>query len=163
MKQTTPIANILHRAGSGKKATDFVTLTYEERFIRRKLLVTANGENFVVDLPKTISLHHGDAFELSDGQLVEVIAAQEPLLEITGPALARLAWHIGNRHTPCQIETDRLLILQDHVMQDMLEKLGASLRAVSEPFTPAGGAYGEGRTHGHDHNTDQGHHHHDQP
>ena len=159
MKQTTPVTNILRRAGSWKKANDLVTLTYEDRFIRRKLLTTAHGDDFLVDLPKTVSLEHGDAFELSDGQMVEVIAAEEPLLEITGPALPRLAWHIGNRHTPCQIEADRLLILQDHVMQDMLEKLGATLREVSEPFTPEGGAYGEGRTH--DHNNGQGHHHHD--
>ena len=36
-------------------------------------------------------------------------------------------------------------------MQDMLEKLGADLREVEEPFSPEGGAYGMGRTHGHAH------------
>jgi len=80
-----------------------------------------------------------------------VIAAKEDLLEITGDNLTRLAWHIGNRHTPCQIEPSRLLIQRDHVLRGMLEKLGASLRDINEPFTPEGGAYGHGRTHSHAH------------
>jgi len=126
------------------------TLTYDARFLRRKTLTTDSGEAFLVDLPHTTSLHHGDAFELTDGRLIEVIAAKEPLLEITGE-LTPLAWHIGNRHCPCQIEPDRLLIQRDKVIRDMLEKLGATLREVSEPFTPEGGAYGHGRTHSHDH------------
>ena len=146
-----PTAHTLHSAGDWSGAADAVTLTYEARFLRRKVLATARGERFLVDLPQTTSLNHGDAFELSDGRLIEVIAAEEPLIEITGPDLPRLAWHIGNRHMPCQIEPDRLLIQRDHVIRDMLEKLGATLRDVSERFTPEGGAYGHGRTHSHAH------------
>ena len=63
----------------------------------------------------------------------------------------RLAWHIGNRHAPCQIEAQRLVIRKNHVMQEMLVQLGATLTPVTEPFTPEGGAYGHGRTHGHEH------------
>jgi len=135
---------------SNKMASDTVTLTYDDRFLRRKVLTTARGKRFLVDLPHTTSLNHGDAFELSDGRIIEVIAADEALLEIRGD-LTRLAWHIGNRHTPCQIEPARLLIQHDHVIRDMLEKLGADMREITEPFTPEGGAYGHGRTHGHAH------------
>ena len=80
-----------------------------------------------------------------------VVAASEPLLEITADDLTRVAWHIGNRHTPCQIEPGRLLIQHDHVIRDMLGKIGAATRDVTEPFTPEGGAYGMGRTHSHAH------------
>jgi urease accessory protein len=141
----------------GPKFEHSVTLTHDDRFLRRKVLTTAQGERFLVDLPQTTSLNHGDAFELDDGRLIEVIAAREQLLEVTGPDLARLAWHIGNRHTPCQIAPDRLLILNDHVLAQMLEKLGAGLRQAVEPFIPEGGAYGLGRTHGHTH--PKGHEH----
>ncbi len=127
-----------------------VTLTYEERFLRRKVLTTDAGEEFLVDLAETTSLGYGDAFVLGDGRLIEVIAAPEPLYEITGD-LPRLAWHIGNRHTPCQIEAKRLLIARDHVLGEMVAQLGGQLREIVEPFTPEGGAYGHGRTHGHDH------------
>ncbi|HHL21237.1 MAG TPA: urease accessory protein UreE [Aliiroseovarius sp.] len=146
-----PTARILHRAGTWSGAYDLATLTYEERFLRRKMLTTVHDEAFLADLPETVSLGHGDALELTDGRLIEVIAAEEPLYEITGENLTRLAWHIGNRHMPCQIEPGRLLIQRDHVIRDMLERLGASLRDVQEPFTPEGGAYGHGRTHSHAH------------
>ena len=155
---TLPCAHILRRAGSWSGACGLVTLTYEERFLRRRRLVSVQGEAFLVDLPETVSLAHGDALELADGRLIEVIAAEEWLYEVTGD-LARLAWHIGNRHAPCQIEPDRLLIRRDHVLRDMLERLGAGICEISAPFAPEGGAYGHGRIHGHDHGHDHGHGH----
>ena len=162
--EALPAATAIARAGGWSGAHDVVVLTYDERFLRRKRLETVHQETFVVNLAQTTHVDHGDAFVLADGRLIEVIAAEEPLLEITGPQLTFVAWHIGNRHTPCQIEPDRLLIRQDHVLQAMLVQLGAALRQVSEPFTPVGGAYGMGRTLGHDQGHDHGHDHdHDDP
>lgn len=136
--------------------TDHVSLDYGARFLRRRVVTTQSGAQVLVDLPKTTSLAHGDALQTAAGTLIGVLAAPEPLLEITGSGLHRIAWHIGNRHTPCQIEDTRLLIQRDHVMADMLAKLGAHVHEVTEPFTPEGGAYGHGRTHGHDHSHQHG-------
>lgn len=148
---TLSVSQILHRSGQWPRlATGRVVLGYDERFLRRKRLTMASGEAFLVDLPETANLLAGDAFELSDGRLVEIAAAVEPVLVIRGD-LVRLAWHIGNRHTPCQIEPDRLVIRSDHVLADMLRGLGASVTEAQEPFTPEGGAYGMGRTTGHAH------------
>ena len=119
--------------------------------MRRKVVHTAENETVLVDFAQTTSLNHQDAFELTDGRLIEIIAAPEDLLEIKGSDLVKLAWHIGNRHTPCQIEPDRLLIQEDPVIGHMLEHLGATVTKVHEPFTPEGGAYGHGRTHSHEH------------
>jgi urease accessory protein len=135
---------------------DHVTLDYGARFLRRKVLTTDCGVQVLVDLPKTTSLNAGDALETTDGTLIGIRAAPEPLLEVTGDDLHRIAWHIGNRHTPCQIEAERLLIQADHVMAKMLALLGAHVHQVVEPFTPEGGAYGHGRTHGHDHGHQHG-------
>lgn len=140
----------------GHLATDHVTLDYDARFLRRKVLTTQSGIDILIDLPKTTSLADGDALETADGTLIGIRAAPEPLLEITGHDLHRIAWHIGNRHTPCQIEKDRLLIQQNHVMAKMLEQLGAHVHMITQPFTPEGGAYGHGRTHGHDHGAQHG-------
>jgi urease accessory protein len=133
------------------RPSDLVTLDYEARFLRRKVLHTAQDNPILVDLAETVSLDHGDCFVLEDGSLIEIVAAEEDLIEVRGADLIRLAWHIGNRHTPCQIEENRLLIRQDAVMADMLQRLGAAVTKVTEPFIPEGGAYGMGRTHGHDH------------
>ncbi len=104
-----------------------------------------------MDLPAVTNLDDHWGFRLEDGRAIQVVAAEEQLVQITGPHLMRYAWHIGNRHTPCQIEADRLLIRRDHVLEAMLTGLGATLAPVSEPFTPEGGAYGTGRTMGHSH------------
>lgn len=127
-----------------------VRLDYEGRFLRRKVLTLTDGRSLLVDLPKTTSLDHGGVL-ITPGGEIAIVAAPEPLLEITAPDLTRIAWHVGNRHTPCQIEPGRLLIQPDHVIADMLARLGATTRAVEQPFTPEGGAYGHGRTHSHDH------------
>lgn len=144
---------VIANAGSGD---DQVALDYNARFLRRKVLRTRAGADVLVDLPRTTSLDQGDALRTSRGVLIAVVAAKEPLLEVTGHDLARIAWHIGNRHTPCQIEKERLLIQRDHVIADMLQKIGATVTEVEAPFTPEGGAYGHGRTHGHDHSHTHG-------
>jgi urease accessory protein len=146
-----PVASLVHRSGHWPRpARGRVVLGYDDRFLRRKRLVMASGEAFLVDLAETTNLLAGDAFELSDGRLVEIAAADEEVLVIRGN-LVRLAWHIGNRHTPCQIEPGRLVIRADPVLADMLRGLGATVTPAREAFTPEGGAYGLGRTMGHAH------------
>jgi len=150
-------ARILHRNG-GAALHEHVTLDYAGRFLRRKRLTTNIGRSFLVDLPETTSLNDGDAFELADGRRIGIVAADEAVVGITGD-LPRLAWHIGNRHTPCQIAGDQLLIRRDHVLEAMLLGLGADLHPVTGPFRPEGGAYGHGRTLGHSHGPDGDHAH----
>lgn len=130
---------------------DRVVLGYDERLMRRKRLVTVHDEGFLVDLPSVTNLDDFWGFQLEDGRAIKVVPAEEALVEVTGADLPRLAWHIGNRHTPCQIEATRLLIRRDHVLEAMLAQLGAQTAFVTEAFTPEGGAYGTGRTMGHDH------------
>ena len=137
-----------------------ITLDYEGRFLRRRRLVANTGEAFMVELPETVSLSATDGFLLNDGRLIAVRPKPEPLLKITHSHLPRIAWHIGNRHTPCQIEQNYLLIQQDHVLEDMLHLLGADTEKLEAPFTPEGGAYGHGRTHSHDHGSSHNHDHH---
>lgn len=134
-------------------ADDHVVLDYEGRFLRRKRLTSRAGLSFLVDLPETVSLDPGDSLKLEDGLLIGILAAMEPCLRVEGP-LPRLAWHIGNRHTPCQIADDHLLIRADHVLEGMLKGLGAQVVPTMATFAPEGGAYGHGRTMGHDHGPD---------
>jgi urease accessory protein len=138
----------------GPTPFDIVVLTHDKRHLRRKLLKLQHGDELLVDLPEPVMLAHGDRLVLEDGRHAEVIAAEEALLEVRAEgaaALLTLAWHIGNRHLPAQIESDRILIERDHVIEAMLRGLGASVREVSEPFQPVRGAY---HSHGHSH-----HHH----
>ncbi len=159
------ISQTVMRAGSWADPFDTCVLTYQERLLRRKVLHTAQDASLLVDLPKATSIDHGDAFALTDGRHIEVLAAKEDLLQITAPDLLALVWHIGNRHCPAQIEPSRVLIQPDHVIRDLMERRGATVIPVFEPFTPEGGAYGHGRTQGHshahdlEHGDDHGHEH----
>jgi urease accessory protein len=132
-----------------QEARGTVTLAYDDRHRRRLQLSTDAGEAFLLDLPHATVLAEGDGLALSDGTWLAVKAAPEALIEVTAGSadlLVRLAWHIGNRHLPAQIDEGRILIRDDAVIAAMLEGLGARLRRVIAPFAPEGGAYAQ-----HDH------------
>lgn len=156
---TRAVAMIVEHGGADPQST--LTLSYDDRFLRRKVLTCDDGSSVLVDLAQTTSLNQGDHLVCEDGRRIAIRAAEEDLLQITADRLLPIVWHIGNRHCPCQIEEARLLIQPDHVLRDLMERLGAVVTDVTEPFTPEGGAYGHGRTHGHDHSHQHGpdHHH----
>ena len=134
-----------------KEILDEITLSYEERFIRRKKLIANNGTEFIVNLKEPVSVDENHFFELENGNLIKVLSKEENLIEITGDNLKQIIWHIGNRHLPCQIEDNRILIQDDAIIIDMILKLHGKVKKVFEKFKPEGGAYGMGITHSHKH------------
>ena len=142
---------IIHHNNNNKDLLDEISLSYEERFIRRKKLIANNGTEFLVNLEETVSFDENFFFELDNGDLIKVISKEENLIEIKGDNLKQIIWHIGNRHLPCQIEENRILIQDDAVILDMVLKLHGNVKKVFEKFKPEGGAYGMGRTHSHKH------------
>ena len=135
-------------------AIDRVVLDADERHRRRITLTGERGTRFLLDLAHATVLRDGDGLVLEDGSIVRVAGKPEALVEITAASpheLARLAWHIGNRHTDVQIVGGKLRIRRDHVLEEMLHGLGARLTPVEAPFDPEHGAYGHGHQHHHDH------------
>src|SRR5271170_4568128 len=85
---------------------DSVVLDFDERHRRRVAMTGVRGLDFLLDLPETVMLRAGDGLKMEDGRIVEVVAAPEPLAEIRAAdlgALARVAWHLGNRHLPTEL------------------------------------------------------------
>jgi urease accessory protein len=150
---------------------DSVVLDFDDRHRRRMAMTGTRGLEFLLDLENATVLRGGDALVLEDDRLIEVVAAPEPLLEIRGydpQHLVRLAWHLGNRHLPTQIMPRSLRIRRDHVIEAMVNGLGARVVEIEAPFDPEGGAYaGAGHSHApeqaaHDHaaqDADSSHHH----
>ena len=154
-------------AVKAEKVVDSVTLDHEGRHRRRVTLTGDGGLAFLLDLDKAVILNDGDALKLEDGQLVRIVAAPQPLLEIRAEnplRLLRLAWHIGNRHTPAEITADAIYIEEDHVLAEMVRGQGGTATRVERPFQPERGAYdhdcGHDHGHGHGHSHGHGHHHH---
>ena len=152
------------RPGSDARPVDSVMLGADQRRIQTGHFTGVNGTAIGFMLPEPVLLRMGDALELDDGSLVEVVIEPEPLIEVRGndvTHLARLAWHLGDRHVPVQILTNRLRLRRDAALEAMLAALGARLTAIEAPFDPEGGAYATGRGrdhHGHEHHG-HGHHH----
>ena len=125
--------------------TDVVELPFEARERSRLRVTLLSGREIGIDLPVGTMLQHGSKLQLPDGGVVAVEAAQESLLEVSassGAALARIAYHIGNRHVPIQIGEGWLRILPDHVLAAMVRGLGGAAAPVTSRFQPEAGAYG---------------------
>jgi urease accessory protein len=138
-------------AAYGVKEGGRIVLAFEQRQKSRGLARLESGEEVAVILPRGTVLRGGDLVVASDGRVIEVVAPAEPLLHVecdSPEALARAAYHLGNRHVPVQVGAGWLRLAADHVLELMLQGLGARVAAVEAPFEPEAGAYG-------------GHHHHD--
>jgi urease accessory protein len=143
----------LARADWDTEPSDTIVLDYDARHRRRIMLQSVHGLSFLLDLAETCLLRNGDALVLEDQRLIEIVAAPEALTEIICAQpqdLARIAWHLGNRHLPVEIRGKKLRIRRDCVIADMLRGLGARLVEIEAPFEPEGGAYS---------NLDYTHHH----
>jgi urease accessory protein len=157
------IVRSVRPAGSWSGApADSVVLDHDDRYRRRVAMTSVRGLAFLLDLPEAVMLRAGDGLALDDGRIVEVVASPEPLAEIRckdAVALARVAWHLGNRHLPVEVTRRALRIRRDHVIEDMARGLGAEILAIEAPFNPEGGAYAASA---HDHDAhDHARHDHD--
>jgi len=132
-------------------AADRVVLDAGDRLRRRIVLRAENGTEFLLDVAKPVNLRDGDGLVLDDGTIILVTGQAEALIEISaGSALdtARLAWHLGNRHTDVQIAGDKIRIRRDHVLENMLRGLGARLTPLDAVFDPEAAAPSLEHTHG---------------
>lgn len=146
----------IDRKGSKKLDTQALTLelTHDARHLRRKVFDLGDGNRMLIDLPEATVLHQGDRLILEDGTCVRICAADEDLYDICATDavhLSQLAWHIGNRHLAAEIRGGSIRILRDHVIKDMLEKLGAQVDEIRAPFVPVRGAYSQHHAHNHGH------------
>jgi urease accessory protein len=158
-------------------------LPFESRQKSRLRAKLASGEEVALILPRGEILRGGDLVTGSDGRIFEVASENEKLLHVecaTPAALAKAAYHLGNRHVPVEVGEGYLRIAPDHVLEEMLKGLGAKVHPVEAPFEPEAGAYGGGHRHDemghggkihefgdghdhdhdHDHGHDHDHHHH---
>lgn len=137
----------LHPAGTWPRSAQAgtVTLAAADRHRRRVMLTGDDGAPFLLDLPRAQQMKDGDGLELDSGGFIRVVAAPEEVIDIscrTEAELARISWHIGNRHVPVQILPKRTLrVSMDHVLMTLLEGQGVQAWRRRAPFQPEPGAY----------------------
>jgi urease accessory protein len=131
-------------------------LTFERRQKTRQRATLASGEDVAIDLPRGQVLRGGDWVVASDGRAIEVVAEPERVLHVefgSAASLVKAAYHLGNRHVPVQVGPGWLRLAYDHVLDRMLQGLGASLATLEVAFEPEAGAYGAH----HRHDNESGH------
>jgi urease accessory protein len=159
---------------------DTLILNAEQRRVARGAASGAKGTRVEFDLPVGTVLHTDDVLLLDSGDVVEIVAEAEPLLEVRAdiPTLARIAWALGDRHLPVQVLPNRIRFRRDGTIEHLIASLGGRIVAIEAPFEPEGGAYSSAYSHQahshdghgereplHEHSHDRGndhHHHHDE-
>ncbi|MEC5210946.1 urease accessory protein [Psychrobacter sp. PL15] len=140
------------------QATNYLLLDFDTRQHSRFRATTVSGESVGVDLPRTGTLKGDDVLINAAGELIQVIAKPQAVTKVTADddfTLMKGAYHLGNRHVPLMFDnTDAgyaLYFENDHVLTQMLERLGLQVEPASIPFEPETGAYQSGQSHSHSH------------
>lgn len=138
----------------------YLTLPLDQRLKGRLRAQLEDGREIGLFLARGPIMRGGDLLQCVDGTVVQVKAAEEPVSVVIAEdahLLARACYHLGNRHTPLQILNGELRYQHDHVLDQMLHKLGLQVNCARLPFEPEPGAYGEhGSDHSHGHSHAQG-------
>jgi urease accessory protein len=169
MPRASSVIAAAHR--HDRPIADTVILDYEQRSAQKVSVTGAKGTAIDIELHQPVRLRTDDLLVLDDGTLVEVVAAPEPLIEARASDLARLsrlAWHLGDRHIPVQVLTNRVRVKREAAVEALLTALGAKVTMIDAPFEPEGGAYALSQAHDHESHDHEdcgghthGHHHHD--
>ncbi|MBV7296512.1 urease accessory protein UreE [Enterovibrio paralichthyis] len=140
---------------SGEQDKDLPTvhLPIDARIKSRLRITLDDGREAGLFLPRGNTLRSGDVLKAESGEEVRVIAADEKVSTAhaeDGVLLARLAYHLGNRHVPLQVGDWWVRYQHDHVLDEMVGLLGGTVIVEMAPFEPEAGAYG-GHSSGHHH------------
>lgn len=148
--------NISVRLLPSEQAVDiheYLELPFELRQRSRLRATLQSGLEAALLLDRGTILRGGDLLRAEDGRVIQIIAAPQPVQDVTAAsqqALMCAAYHLGNRHVPLQVGDGWLRLEQDHVLKEMLLGLGMQVTETLAAFEPEAGAYGGGHRHSHD-------------
>ncbi|WP_227430047.1 urease accessory protein UreE [Psychrobacter sp. I-STPA6b] len=137
-----------------RQTGDYLSLDYDTRQRSRFKAMTQSGKQVGIDLPRTDTLKDGSILSNDEGRLIQIEASKQTLTQVTAPnddffLLMKASYHLGNRHVPLMLTATALYFEPDHVLDDMLQRLGVQTVTVDAPFEPETGAYQQHNTHHH--------------
>jgi urease accessory protein len=145
-----------------------IELDWDTRQKSRFDAVDSQGRSIGVFLPRGRIVRGGDVLVGEDGSLIAVKARPQPVFVVTPGArgspldLLRAAYHLGNRHVPLEVKPGHLQLEPDHVLAEMLRRMGLRVEETLAAFEPEAGAYesvSAAHEHEHEHGDDHGHGH----
>ena len=134
------------------EAQQILSLPFEMRQKARFVAKLESGQDVGLQIERGQILRDGDKLSAVDGTIVQIKAANESVSTVKiddQKLLSRVCYHLGNRHVPLQVESGWCRYLEDHVLDEMVDLLGAKATHENAPFEPEAGAYSGGHHHAH--------------
>jgi len=149
-----PLLMLRERVVAQREVAGELSLPFELRRKNRLLTKLVDGEAVGLMLERGEILRDGDCLRGDDQRIYRVRAADEDVMDASADdpvTLARIAYHLGNRHAALQIGAGFVRFARDDVLASMVRGLGATVTARCAPFEPEAGAYAPGaHSHGAD-------------
>jgi urease accessory protein len=133
-------------AARGYPVRGHLVLPFERRQKTRQRARLSTGQEIGIQLLRGTVLRGGDRLRSAVGNVIEVVSAPEVVSTVPTRSLidlARVAYHLGNRHVALEVGDGWVRYLADHVLDAMVDQLGLLVVRELEPFEPERGAYGE--------------------
>lgn len=133
--------------------TEELVLDHRQREKGRFKTFLADGTEVRVFLARGKVLPIGQGLRSACGRRLVVAGATEPVTlarSADWSLFARACYHLGNRHVRVQVGERWLRMARDHVLEEMLVKLGLDVIHQEAVFEPEAGAY-DGSAHSHQH------------
>ncbi len=127
-----------------------LSLTHEQRDKGRLKAFAEDRTEVRIFLDRGKALQVGEYLKSQCGKIVVVQGAPENVVLATcddWSIFSAACYHLGNRHVKIQIGERWLRITPDHVLEEMLQKLGLHTQQEAAVFIPESGAYGHGHHH----------------
>ena len=121
-----------------------LVLAFEDRQKARLKTRLSDGREVGLFLPRGLTLRGGDLLKAEDGKVIKIEAAREPVSRVCcddARELARISYHLGNRHVAVEVGNNCVSYLQDHVLDEMVSGMGFKVAHLLSPFEPEAGAY----------------------
>lgn len=135
---------IHEHAAASEQANDVLELPFELRQKARFKATLTSGVEVGLQLARGKILRCGDKLKAEDGKIIEIKAAPESVSTVTcddALMLAKICYHLGNRHVPLQVMQGQCRYMHDHVLDEMVVLLGGKVICEQASFEPEAGAY----------------------
>lgn len=136
----TEVVGNLSDVEASDKHIDWLELEWEElnkRILRKE---TESGKDVALSFESAGTLRYGDIVFEDENTIIAIRTKLEKVYVIkpkTMEEMGRAAFEIGNRHTPCIIEDDEILVRYDHTLDKLMDEVGVSYEQAERRFKEA--------------------------
>lgn len=127
---------------------DSIVLDHEQRAKGRLKVTSEGGSEVRMFLDRGNMLVIGSMLHSRCNRIIEVKGAEEEVALARASdwlSFSKACYHLGNRHVRLQLGEQWLCFKPDHVLEDMLKRLGLSVEHTRLVFDPEHGAYAHAR------------------